>query len=96
MKPQNKRAAPDRATRDTTTNEANDSALPAGAQADVTPFAIADSIGNAQAAVQRAVHALIADGVTPTLRAHLVAAERALDLAQWATDYLLAEREASC
>ena len=60
------------------------------------PFAIADGIGNAQAAVQRAVHVLIADGVTPTLRAHLVAAARALDLARWATDYMLAEREASC
>lgn len=69
---------------------------PTGELVQSAPFALADSISNAQAAVQRAVHVLIIDGVTPTLHAHLVAAERALELARWSADYIIAEREASC
>jgi hypothetical protein len=79
-----------------TTRTSNDKPLPLGAQPDVTPFAIADRIGKAQAAVQRAALELIAEGVTPELRAHMVAAERALGAALWAVDYILAEGGAPC
>lgn len=65
--------------------------LPIGAQADVTPFAVADGIGTAQLAVQDAALELIAEGVTRELRAHLVTAEHAIGAALWAVDYTLAE-----
>ena len=90
-RPEMKRVAPCRATRDTTTHNANHKPLPLNAQADATPFAVADGIGGAQVAVQQAALELIANGVTPELRAHLVAAERALGGALWAADYTLVE-----
>ncbi len=94
--PKTKRAAPDRATRDATTHSANDSALSEGVQYAGTPFALADGIGNAQRAVQQATLELIVNGVTLELRAHIVAAERALGIARWATENILAEWGAPC
>lgn len=89
--PKVKRAAPDRATHDTTSHKGNNSPLPLGAQADVTPFAVAGNIGNAQIGVQRAALEFVANRVTPELHGHLVAAERALGAAVCAVDYILAE-----
>ncbi len=95
-RPEIKRAAPSRATRDATTHTAHDSATTEGAQDGVTPFAVADGIGNAQTAVQQAALELIVNGVTLELRAHIVAAERALGIARWATENILAEWGAPC
>ena len=47
-------------------------------------------------AVRRAALELINEGVTRELRAHVVAAGRALDAARWAVDYTLAEVGAPC
>ncbi len=88
--PETKRAAPDRATRDTTTDTPKVTALPSGAQADATPAAIAAGIIVAQAALWRAARALRRASYGD-VAAQIAIAKRSLALAQWAAQYCLAE-----
>ena len=92
--PETKRAAPDRATRVTTTDTPKVTALPSGAQADVAPAAIADGIIVAQAALWRATRALRRASFGD-VAAQIAIAERSLALAQWAAQYCMAE-DGSC
>lgn len=80
--PETKRAAPARATRDTTEHTPNDS----------TPRAIVEGLTDAGAALGNAWRELRAHGVTPTLREHIASAESALGIAIWVVGYSLADR----